>query len=137
MKYFREVARYLDAEPGAPPVPSQGGHGGHGGHGAHGGDDGERREEKERPASINQTCPWTGKLVSADALTRFEGHVVGFHRPEDRDAFERAANIAGAGPVPVRAEVQPVPREGQGPANATCPWSGRPVSAASHAIVSP
>ena len=67
-------------------------------------DDGAPRIED----CINQTCPWTGQPVSADALTRFEGHVVGFDRSDDRDAFERAANIAGAGPAPVRAAVRPV-----------------------------
>jgi hypothetical protein len=68
-------------------------------------------------ASVNRECPWTEKPVSAAALTRFEGYVVGFHTPEDRDAFERAATIAGAGSAAGAAG------SGEGhhePVNATC-----------------
>jgi len=39
---------------------------------------------------VNQTCPWSGKPVSADALTRYNGKVVGFCNPGCRDKFESA-----------------------------------------------
>jgi len=58
---------------------------------------GRRPDPHRTVPSINRNCPWTGKRVSAAALTCFEGHVVGFQTPEDRDAFERAAIIACAG----------------------------------------
>lgn len=38
----------------------------------------------------NQTCPWSGKAVSKDALTVYQGHVVGFCNPGCRDKFEKA-----------------------------------------------
>src|SRR6185312_16168085 len=40
--------------------------------------------------AVNQTCPWSGKPVSADALTRYEGATVGFCNPGCRDKFETA-----------------------------------------------
>ena len=42
---------------------------------------------------INAICPWSGKPVAADSLTRYRGHVVGFCNSRCRDKFERA--IAG------------------------------------------
>ena len=39
---------------------------------------------------INETCPWSGKPVSADALTLYQGRVVGFCNPGCRDKFELA-----------------------------------------------
>lgn len=39
---------------------------------------------------INETCPWSGDSVSADSLTTWEGHVVGFCNPGCRDKFEGA-----------------------------------------------
>lgn len=39
---------------------------------------------------VNQTCPWSGKPVSADSLTRYDGKVVGFCNPGCRDKFEKA-----------------------------------------------
>ena len=39
---------------------------------------------------INQTCPWSGKPVSPDSLTHWEGRVVGFCNPGCRDKFEKA-----------------------------------------------
>ena len=39
---------------------------------------------------INETCPWSGKPVRADALTLYQGHVVGFCNPGCRDKFEQA-----------------------------------------------
>ena len=39
---------------------------------------------------INETCPWSGKLVQADSLAEYDGHVVGFCNPGCRDKFESA-----------------------------------------------
>lgn len=36
---------------------------------------------------VNDVCPWTGKPVSADALTRYKGKVIGFADRRSRDAF--------------------------------------------------
>lgn len=47
-------------------------------------------EELKLEDCINDTCPWSGKPVSADSLTRFEGKVVGFCNPGCRDKFEKA-----------------------------------------------
>ncbi|ANU07531.1 glutathione S-transferase [Paraurantiacibacter namhicola] len=40
---------------------------------------------------VNQTCPWSGKPVSADSLTMYRGSVVGFCNTNCRDKFETAA----------------------------------------------
>jgi hypothetical protein len=40
---------------------------------------------------INATCPWSGKPVSADSLTRYRGHIVGFCNTGCRDKFEAAS----------------------------------------------
>jgi hypothetical protein len=40
--------------------------------------------------AVNETCPWSGKPVQADALTRYAGAVVGFCDPDCRDKFARA-----------------------------------------------
>ena len=40
---------------------------------------------------VNRTCPWSGKPVSADSLTRYRGQVVGFCNPGCRDKFDAAA----------------------------------------------
>jgi hypothetical protein len=40
---------------------------------------------------VNETCPWSGKPVSADSLTRYRGRVVGFCNTGCRDKFEGAA----------------------------------------------
>jgi hypothetical protein len=46
---------------------------------------------------INVTCPWSGKPVQADSLTRYQGQVVGFCNPGCRDKFEQAvAHFEGA-----------------------------------------
>jgi hypothetical protein len=42
---------------------------------------------------VNDVCPWTGKPVSADALTLYKGKVVGFADRRARDSF-LAAMIA-------------------------------------------
>jgi hypothetical protein len=39
---------------------------------------------------INTTCPWSGKPVSPDAVTRHGDHVVGFCSTEHRDQFVKA-----------------------------------------------
>ncbi|MEM1306554.1 MAG: glutathione S-transferase [Pseudomonadota bacterium] len=41
---------------------------------------------------INQTCPWSGKPVSADSLTVYREAVVGFCNPGCRDKFEKAVS---------------------------------------------
>jgi hypothetical protein len=40
--------------------------------------------------AVNETCPWSGKPIAADSLTRYQGTVVGFCNPGCRDKFERA-----------------------------------------------
>lgn len=40
----------------------------------------------------NERCPWSGDAVSADSLTTYQGHTVGFCNPGCRDKFERATN---------------------------------------------
>jgi hypothetical protein len=40
--------------------------------------------------AINETCPWSGKSISADALTLYNGSVVGFCNPDCRDKFAKA-----------------------------------------------
>jgi len=42
---------------------------------------------------INQTCPWSGKPVSADSLMRWQGRVVGFCNPGCRDKFAQAQDF--------------------------------------------
>ncbi|QIK79466.1 glutathione S-transferase [Sphingomonas piscis] len=39
---------------------------------------------------VNDVCPWSGKPVSADALTLYQGQVVGFCNTGCRDKFETA-----------------------------------------------
>ncbi len=39
---------------------------------------------------VNDTCPWSGKPVSADSLTRYQGKVVGFCNTGCRDKFDAA-----------------------------------------------
>ena len=45
---------------------------------------------------VNQTCPWSGKPVSADSLTRYNGAVVGFCNPGCKDKFEAATGAFDA-----------------------------------------
>jgi len=40
--------------------------------------------------AINETCPWSGKPISADSLTLYNGAVVGFCNPDCRDRFAKA-----------------------------------------------
>ena len=46
--------------------------------------------------AVNDTCPWSGKPVSADSLTLYRGHVVGFCNPGCRDKFETATRAFDA-----------------------------------------
>jgi hypothetical protein len=46
--------------------------------------------------AVNDTCPWSGKPVSADSLTRYRGAVVGFCNPGCRDKFDAAARAFDA-----------------------------------------
>ena len=39
---------------------------------------------------INETCPWSGKPVQSDSLTKYDGQVVGFCNSGCRDRFETA-----------------------------------------------
>ena len=45
---------------------------------------------------VNSVCPWSGKPVSADALTLYRGKVVGFCNPGCRDEFEQATSAFDA-----------------------------------------
>ena len=40
--------------------------------------------------AVNDTCPWSGKPVSADSLTLYKDAVAGFCNPGCRDKFESA-----------------------------------------------
>ena len=40
--------------------------------------------------AVNETCPWSGKPIAADSLTRYRDAVVGFCNPGCRDKFEAA-----------------------------------------------
>ena len=43
--------------------------------------------------AINTVCPWSGKPISPDSLTRYRGEVVGFCNPGCRDKFEKAVTM--------------------------------------------
>lgn len=45
---------------------------------------------------VDDVCPWSGKPVSADALTLYRGKVVGFCKPECRDQFDQATRAFDA-----------------------------------------
>ena len=45
---------------------------------------------------VNETCPWSGKPVSADSLTLYKGKVVGFCNTGCRDKFEIASRAFDA-----------------------------------------
>jgi YHS domain-containing protein len=45
---------------------------------------------------VNQTCPWSGKPVSADSLTLYRGKVVGFCNPGCREKFDAATSAFDA-----------------------------------------
>ena len=40
--------------------------------------------------AVNETCPWSGKPVSADSLTLYKGAVVGFCNTGCREKFDKA-----------------------------------------------
>ncbi|MCG8271633.1 glutathione S-transferase [Aquamicrobium sp. NLF2-7] len=40
--------------------------------------------------AVNETCPWSGKPISADSLTVYKGRTVGFCNPGCRDKFAAA-----------------------------------------------
>ena len=42
--------------------------------------------------AVNEFCPWSGKPVNADSLTRYNGVVVGFCNTGCRDKFEKAVS---------------------------------------------
>ena len=46
--------------------------------------------------AINANCPWSGKPISPDSLTRYRGQVVGFCNTGCRDKFERAVTMFDA-----------------------------------------
>ena len=41
---------------------------------------------------VNETCPWSGKPVSADSLTIYKGKTVGFCNPGCKEKFETAVS---------------------------------------------
>jgi hypothetical protein len=41
--------------------------------------------------AVNETCPWSEKPITEDALTTYKGAVVGFCNPGCRDKFDTAA----------------------------------------------
>ena len=45
---------------------------------------------------VNDVCPWSGKPVSADSLTRYLGVVVGFCNPGCRDKYVAAVKFFDA-----------------------------------------
>ena len=45
---------------------------------------------------VNDVCPWSGKPVSVDSLTRYKDKVVGFCNTGCRDKFEAAASAFDA-----------------------------------------
>jgi len=47
-------------------------------------------EQPKLEDCVNDVCPWSGKPVQADSLTRYNGHVVGFCNPGCKDKFEKA-----------------------------------------------
>ena len=47
-------------------------------------------DEPRLEDAVNEVCPWSGKPIAADALTRYAGAVVGFCDPDCRDKFAAA-----------------------------------------------
>lgn len=43
--------------------------------------------------AVNDRCPWSGKPVQEDSLTKYKGRVVGFCNPGCRDKFEAATAL--------------------------------------------
>jgi len=42
---------------------------------------------------VNEVCPWSGKPVQEDSLTRYNGQVVGFCNPGCKYKFETAVSM--------------------------------------------
>lgn len=42
---------------------------------------------------INETCPWSGKPVSADSLTLYKGQTVGFCNHGCKEKFDSAVTM--------------------------------------------
>ncbi|MFA3920962.1 galactose oxidase-like domain-containing protein [Ruegeria sp. 2012CJ15-1] len=135
--YFREIMSRLDADGN----PRHGSAHHASGAGAATGDDENAHDHSHAAGdtsptadagSINKSCPWTKRPVRSEAFTTFEGHVVGFNVPDDRDSFERATKIAEAhfppragGPHDHGAAYEDVHhQETEAPVNETCPISG-------------
>ena len=51
-----------------------------------------RRDFAHRQMAVNTHCPFSGRLITANAITRYRNHFVGFCNPSCRDAFAAAAN---------------------------------------------
>jgi YHS domain-containing protein len=49
-----------------------------------------QRKARSADRSINRSCPWSGRPVHAEAVTRYRGEVVGFCSPDHKDRFARA-----------------------------------------------
>jgi hypothetical protein len=52
--------------------------------------------DRKLEVCVNDTCPWSGKPVSADSLTLYNGEVVGFCNTGCRDKFESATRAFDA-----------------------------------------
>jgi len=50
----------------------------------------DKRTDLNIADCINEICPWSGKPVQADSLTKYDGHVVGFCNPGCRNKFDAA-----------------------------------------------
>jgi hypothetical protein len=46
-----------------------------------------KKDDLRLEDAINQTCPWSGKPISEDSLTVYNGRTVGFCNPGCRDKF--------------------------------------------------
>lgn len=57
---------------------------------------------------VNAKCPWSGDAVSADSLTLYRGHVVGFCNPGCRDKFGKAIDLFERALPPEDATERPV-----------------------------
>ena len=53
-------------------------------------------EQLQIEESINEVCPWSGKLVAADSLMLYRGHTIGFCNPGCRDKFLKASSMFDA-----------------------------------------
>lgn len=58
--------------------------------------DGEGRTKLRLSDAVNNVCPWSGDPISADALTRYRGYVVGFCNTGCRDKFAAATSLFDA-----------------------------------------